>query len=177
MKGSRTTVIVQIALALLVVLAIAQLIGSSSGDEPTPSFTDFLAQVERGEVERVDLDTGDNTIAVTPVEGAEYETAYPDNTEQNLINNLRAEDITIAVEGKGGSALGTILIFGLPFLLFVFLWLFLIRRMMGGGSQLMKMGKSKAKLQSPEQPKITFRDVAGVDEAVEELHEIKEFLE
>jgi cell division protease FtsH len=175
-KSSRGTIIIQVVLALLVVLAVGRLLSQPS-QEQTPTYSDFINQVEAGEIERVTLDTADNTMEVVPGEGREYQTAYPDNTQENLVNQLRAQDVAIDVEGKGGSTIGTILLYTLPFLLFILLWLFLIRRTMGGGSQLMKMGKSKAKLQSPEQPKITFRDVAGVDEAVEELHEIKEFLE
>ena len=65
----------------------------------------------------------------------------------------------------------------LPFLLFIGFWIFLMNQMQGGGSKVMSFGKSRAKRMSVDSPKITFRDVAGADEAVEELHEIKEFLE
>ena len=65
----------------------------------------------------------------------------------------------------------------LPFVIFLLFWLFIINQMQGGGSKVMSFGKSRAKRMSVDSPKITFRDVAGVDEAVEELHEIKEFLE
>ncbi|MEA2406161.1 MAG: cell division protease FtsH, partial [Thermoleophilaceae bacterium] len=65
----------------------------------------------------------------------------------------------------------------LPFVIFLLFWLFIINQMQGGGSKVMSFGKSRAKRMSVDAPKITFRDVAGVDEAVEELHEIKEFLE
>ena len=65
----------------------------------------------------------------------------------------------------------------LPFLIFIGFWIFLMNQVQGGGSKVMSFGKSRAKRMSVDSPKITFRDVAGVDEAVEELHEIKEFLE
>ena len=65
----------------------------------------------------------------------------------------------------------------LPFVLFLGFWIFLMNQVQGGGSKVMSFGKSRAKRMSADSPKITFRDVAGVDEAVEELHEIKEFLE
>ena len=65
----------------------------------------------------------------------------------------------------------------LPFLIFIGFWIFLMNQVQGGGSKVMSFGKSRAKRLSVDSPKITFRDVAGVDEAVEELHEIKEFLE
>ena len=62
-------------------------------------------------------------------------------------------------------------------MLFFGFWLFLMNQMQGGGSRVMSFGKSRAKRMSVDAPKITFRDVAGADEAVQELHEIKEFLE
>ena len=81
------------------------------------------------------------------------------------------------VKGKGGGGWLTVLTYVLPFVIFLFFWLFIINQMQGGGSKVMSFGKSRAKRMSVDSPKITFRDVAGVDEAVEELHEIKEFLE
>ena len=81
------------------------------------------------------------------------------------------------VKPKGGSGWLTALTYILPFVIFLLFWLFIINQMQGGGSKVMSFGKSRAKRMSVDSPKITFRDVAGVDEAVEELHEIKEFLE
>ena len=77
----------------------------------------------------------------------------------------------------GGSSLFSILTYILPFILFFGFWFFLVNQMQGGGSRVMSFGKSRAKRMSVDAPKITFRDVAGVDEAVQELQEIKEFLE
>ena len=71
----------------------------------------------------------------------------------------------------------SLLTYVLPFLIFIGFWIFLMNQVQGGGSKVMSFGKSRAKRMSVDSPKITFRDVAGVDEAVEELHEIKEFLE
>ncbi len=83
----------------------------------------------------------------------------------------------VDVKPKGGSGWLTALTYILPFVIFLLFWLFIINQMQGGGSKVMSFGKSRAKRMSVDAPKITFRDVAGVDEAVEELHEIKEFLE
>ena len=77
----------------------------------------------------------------------------------------------------GNSAWWSILTYLLPFLLFFGFWIFLMNQVQGGGSKVMSFGKSRAKRMAPDSPKITFKDVAGVDEAVEELQEIKEFLE
>ena len=71
----------------------------------------------------------------------------------------------------------SILTYLLPFVLFFGFWIFLMNQVQGGDSKVMSFGKSRAKRMAPDSPKITFKDVAGVDEAVEELHEIKEFLE
>ncbi|HEU0318575.1 MAG TPA: ATP-dependent zinc metalloprotease FtsH, partial [Solirubrobacteraceae bacterium] len=81
------------------------------------------------------------------------------------------------VEGTKSNGWLSLLTYVLPFLIFIGFWIFLMRQMQGGGSKVMSFGKSKAKRMTADSPKITFRDVAGVDEAVEELHEIKEFLE
>ena len=106
-----------------------------------------------------------------------YQTAYPNNTEQNLVNTLEQKNVPIDVKAKSGSGWLTALTYILPFVIFLLFWLFIINQMQGGGSKVMSFGKSRAKRMSVDAPKITFRDVAGVDEAVEELHEIKEFLE
>jgi len=163
---------------IVVVLAyFAQQLISPGERKPEPSYSDFLGQVDRGQVREVTLNTKNNKIDVQPRRGTKYETAYPDNTEQALVNTLRQEKIPIDVKAKSGSGWITALTYILPFVIFLLFWLFIINQMQGGGSKVMSFGKSRAKRMSADSPKITFRDVAGVDEAVEELHEIKEFLE
>jgi cell division protease FtsH len=163
---------------IVVVLAFfAQRLISPSDRNPDPVYSDFLAQVEDGRVKEVTLNTKNNRLDVELAGGRKYQTAYPDNTEQNLVNQLVAEDIAVDVKQKGGSGWLTALTYILPFVIFLLFWLFIINQMQGGGSKVMSFGKSRAKRMSVDSPKITFRDVAGVDEAVEELHEIKEFLE
>ena len=173
------------AFPILIVVVLAffvQNLVSSGNEAKEPTYTDFLAQVDKNEVKKVTLNTGDNTIDVErkgpkDADNAEYETAYPSNTEQGLVDRLGRSRIPVDVEGSGGSAWSTLLIYALPLLLFLFFWIFILNQMQGGGSKVMSFGKSRAKRMSVDSPKITFRDVAGVDEAVEELHEIKEFLE
>jgi cell division protease FtsH len=163
---------------IVVVLAFfAQRLISPSDRNPDPVYSDFLAQVEDGRVREVTLNTKNNRLDVELAGGRKYQTAYPDNTEQNLVNQLRSENVDINVKQKGGSGWLTALTYILPFVIFLLFWLFIINQMQGGGSKVMSFGKSRAKRMSVDSPKITFRDVAGVDEAVEELHEIKEFLE
>ena len=90
---------------------------------------------------------------------------------------LKKENIPYDSKGKGSSWWSTLLISLLPFALLIGFWIFLMNQVQGGGSKVMSFGKSRAKRMTPDSPKIGFKDVAGVDEAVEELHEIKEFLE
>jgi cell division protease FtsH len=165
-------------IVIVVVLAFfAQKLISPDQAEKDPNYSEFLTQVDDKRVKSVTLNTKNNRIDVEPKKGEKYETAYPDNTEQNLVNTLRAEKIPIEVKAKSGSGWITALTYILPFVIFLLFWLFIINQMQGGGSKVMSFGKSRAKRMSVDAPKITFRDVAGVDEAVEELHEIKEFLE
>jgi cell division protease FtsH len=163
---------------IVVVLAFfAQKLISPGDKTRDPNYSQFLTQIEDGSVKDVTLSTKNNRIDVELKNGKKYQTAYPDNTEQNLTNQLRAENVPITVKPKGGSGWLTALTYILPFVIFLLFWLFIINQMQGGGSKVMSFGKSRAKRMSVDAPKITFRDVAGVDEAVEELQEIKEFLE
>ncbi|HEX3279426.1 MAG TPA: ATP-dependent zinc metalloprotease FtsH, partial [Thermoleophilaceae bacterium] len=147
-----------------------------------PNFTEFRQDIAAGKVQAATFNTKDNTIDFTLNEGGKqqkYTIGYPDNTEQDLVNQMASAKppVQVDVKGKGGSSWVSILTYVLPFVIFLLFWLFIINQMQGGGSKVMSFGKSRAKRMSVDSPKITFRDVAGVDEAVEELHEIKEFLE
>jgi cell division protease FtsH len=155
-----------------------RLISPSSSEEP-PTYSQFLTQIDRSpdSIKDVTLDTKTNTLDVTEADGNQYSTGYPPNTEESLVNSLRRQHIETNVKGTGGSSLLSILTYILPFILFFGFWVFLMNQMQGGGSRVMSFGKSRAKRMSVDAPKITFRDVAGADEAVQELHEIKEFLE
>ena len=165
---------------IVVVLAFfAQRLISPSERQETPSYNEFIGQVESGQVEQATLNTKDNSVDVKKKDGDEYETAFLDSgdAQAQLLNTLDRNDVKTEIKGKGGSSLLSLLTYILPFLLFFAFWIFLMNQMQGGGSRVMSFGKSRAKRMSVDAPKITFRDVAGVDEAVQELHEIKEFLE
>jgi cell division protease FtsH len=163
---------------IVVVLAFfAQKLISPGEKQKDTSYSQFVTQVDNDQVKKATLNTKNNRIDVEQRNGDKYETAYPDNTEQSLVNELQAADVDVDVKAKSGSGWLTALTYILPFVIFLLFWLFIINQMQGGGSKVMSFGKSRAKRMSVDSPKITFRDVAGVDEAVEELHEIKEFLE
>ncbi|MGB7589176.1 MAG: ATP-dependent metallopeptidase FtsH/Yme1/Tma family protein, partial [Solirubrobacterales bacterium] len=167
---------------LVVILAFVaqQWIGGGQGTEP-PSYNDLVAPktglIATGQVQEVTINTKDNSLDVKETNGDSFSTGYPPNTEQSLLNALEKNEVKTTVHGTGGSSLLSLLTYILPFVLFFGFWIFLMNQMQGGGSRVMNFGKSKAKRMSVDAPKITFRDVAGVDEAVQELQEIKEFLE
>ncbi len=172
------------AFPILIVIVLAffaqKLISGPSSSNP-PTYNQFVQQVKNdpSSIESVTFDQKSSSITVEEQEGSSYSTGYPNtgNGPTQLLNLLGKKDITTKVEGTGGSSFLSILTYILPFILFFGFWVFLMNQMQGGGSRVMSFGKSRAKRMSVDAPKITFRDVAGVDEAVQELQEIKEFLE
>ncbi len=179
-RMSRSGALVPI-LIVIVLAFFAQRIISPSTKEDTPNYGEFIAMIdsptESQKIQSVDIKTNDNTLDVTETDGTKFSTGYPDNTEEGLVNTLERHHISTSVQGKGGSSFLGLLTYILPFVLILAFWIFLMNQMQGGGSRVMNFGKSRAKRMSVDAPKITFRDVAGADEAVQELHEIKEFLE
>ena len=172
---------------LVVILAfIAQKVITTDSGTPAPSYTELVKPktglIASGKVEEVSVNVKDSTLDVKRTNGESFSTGYPPNTEPTLLKVLEEGEQSNAlkvtkVHGTGGSSLLSLLTYILPFILFFGFWIFLMNQMQGGGSRVMNFGKSKAKRMSVDAPKITFRDVAGVDEAVQELEEIKEFLE
>jgi cell division protease FtsH len=165
---------------IVVVLAFfAQRLISPGSDHETPDYNTFVERVDNNQIESVTWNTKDNSLNVKQTDGTSYDEAYPDSdaSQAQLLNSLQQHNVKTEIKGKGGSSLLSLLTYILPFLLFFAFWIFLMNQMQGGGSRVMSFGKSRAKRMSVDAPKITFRDVAGADEAVQELHEIKEFLE
>src|SRR5262249_56537048 len=105
------------------------------------------------------------------------EIGYVEPAVPELFKELKEAGVSYNVESEKSSALLSLLTYIIPFVLFFGFWIFLMNQVQGGGSKVMSFGKSRAKRLSADSPKITFRDVAGVDEAVEEPHAIKGFLE
>jgi cell division protease FtsH len=168
---------------LVVVLAfVAQHLISPGSSSQAPSYSELVnpktGLIVENQIEEVSINVKDSTLDVVKTNGEKFSTGYPPNTEESLLKLLNESKTTkTVVHGTGGSSLLSILTYILPFVLFFGFWIFLMNQMQGGGSRVMNFGKSKAKRMSVDAPKITFRDVAGVDEAVQELQEIKEFLE
>src|SRR3954447_19820622 len=173
------------AFPILIVVVLAffaqKLISPGPQDRPN-TFADFLTQLDNGQIQKATVKTKDNTIDVVLRDKSKYEVGFVDDYGGKLTHPLTAAERThkiqdFTVEGRKSNGWLSLLTYVLPFLIFIGFWIFLMNQVQGGGSKVMSFGKSRAKRMSVDSPKITFRDVAGVDEAVEELHEIKEFLE
>jgi cell division protease FtsH len=166
-------------LIVIVLAFFAQRLISPPEPRDAPDFGEFRTTLENHpeQIESVTFQQKTETVKVVETSGDEYTTGYPSELEGTLVNAANDNHVDTEVEGTGGSSFLSILTYILPFVLFFGFWLFLMNQMQGGGSRVMSFGKSRAKRMSVDAPKITFRDVAGADEAVQELHEIKEFLE
>jgi cell division protease FtsH len=176
------------AIVLLAFLVIGFEIASARKHAPahTTKTTDLSQLISRaaskpGSIGRVVFDPSSLLVTATLTGGNVLRANYPsDQSALTLQNLLERQKIDFAAKPPSHrSALESILIFLLPFLLLAGVWIFLMRRMRGGAGglgQISSFGKSRARRLSPDLPTIGFKDVAGVDEAVEELQEIKEFL-
>ena len=166
-----------IVIVLLVYLASQTLITRGDAEKKLTT-SQLIEQVEAGRVQEVTFNPNRNQINATLVGGDKVKVHYAsDQAQFDFQEKLQAEGITFDSKGRGGSWWSSLLISVLPFVLLIGFWIFLMNQVQGGGSKVMSFGKSRAKRMTPDSPKIGFKDVAGADEAVEELQEIKEFLE
>jgi cell division protease FtsH len=150
--------------------------GSTHGPQRN-EYTLVTKEIPNHEIKSVVFKTKGDVLEVTRKDNTKFELGYTEQTTPELKKELREADVSYTTEPNKSSVILGLLVTVLPILIFVFIWIFLLNQIQGGGSKVMSFGKSRAKRLSADSPKITFRDVAGVDEAVEELHEIKEFLE
>jgi cell division protease FtsH len=168
-------IVVGVLLAALLMNALRP-----DGDSTDLTYGGLISQVENdpAAIDEVVFEPNKQNIQVSFADGRTAEVSYPSNESQiELQNQLEAANVPFDSKSTGGSVLGQLLIILLPVLLICGLLFFFLRRSQGGSSAAMSFGKSRARRVAPNAPKVTFKDVAGADEAVEELHEIKEFLE
>jgi len=147
--------------------------GTNSGPDKGISLTQLLNDADQGKISDVVVNAQEVTGHYT--DKTLFHTQIPSNYP-DLYNTLRQHGVNINIKDQNSNAWLSILIQFAPFVLLLGLWFFLLRQMQSGGNKAMSFGKSRARLLSMQQKKITFKDVAGVDEAKEELKEIIEFL-
>jgi len=137
------------------------------------TFSEFITWVDAGQVDKVTI-TG-NELSGTTKSGERFRTYAPLQYEA-LGNRLIERNVLVTAKEPTNSPWATLLYSWAPILLLIGFWIFFMRQMQSGGNKALSFGKSRAKLSSSSQKKVTFKDVAGVDEAKEELQEIIEFL-
>ena len=161
-------------LVVAVVMMTAYQSFNSASNGNVTDYTTFITDIENGQVRQAKFE--DNEILVTKADGAKYTTVIP-LEDKNLLNDLLNKKVK--VEGtpqERRGLLSQILIAWFPMLLLIGVWVFFMRQMQGGGGKAMSFGKSRARMMTQEQIKTTFADVAGCDEAKEEVAEIVDFL-
>jgi cell division protease FtsH len=166
-----------IVVVVIVYLLFTQVSGPTK-KSPNIVYSQLIQKTEQDQVKSVQFNPNSQQIAFVLKNGDKGTVSYPSpESEANFEKILLAHNVTFSSKKTGGFSWASILVALIPFVILIVFWIFLMNQVQGGGSKVMSFGKSRAKRMTPDAPKITFRDVAGVDEAVEELQEIKDFLE
>ncbi|HEX5021560.1 MAG TPA: ATP-dependent zinc metalloprotease FtsH [Candidatus Binatia bacterium] len=157
----------------LIILAVFSVFNKQHGREPEIVFSEFMTAVDRGDVQKVTIQ-GHN-IQGEYKNGERFRTFAPNDPE--LVKSLRDKKVKIAAKPEEDSPWYMVLLLNwFPMLLLIGVWIFFMRQMQVGGGKAMSFGKSRAKLLTENQHRVTFSDVAGVDEAKDDLQEIIAFL-
>jgi len=168
-----------VVIVLLVWVASQTLIPHAKSEKKV-TLSQFVALAQRNDVGNVLLNPSKRSISFTITDQQDKKATvhYPaDQSVPQITEVLQSKGVEYDSKGTGGFSWVSAFFSLLPFIILIAFWIFLMNQVQGGGSKVMSFGKSRAKRMAPDSPKIGFKDVAGVDEAVEELQEIKEFLE
>ena len=170
-----------IVVAVVGVLLALQYLAPNGGYQQVDT-SQMVSYIKDGKVEKITFVDGDQEIRATLDNGQQVMSSWVAGQQVGLVNQVQAEVASGQIENYNvdvpkPSLIGSILATLLPFALIILLFLFLMNQVQGGGGRVMQFAKSKAKLISKDMPKTTFTDVAGCEEAIEELGEIKEFLQ
>lgn len=160
-----------ISLAMVIVFNLFSQPQHSS--QPSVTYSEFLRQAAKGEVSEVVIQG--NTLTGKTTDGKSFQIYVPN--DPGLVDKLIAEKVEVRAEPVEDSPwYMTLLVSWFPMLLLIGVWIFFMRQMQGGAGRAMSFGRSRARMLNQEQGKVTFDDVAGVDEAKEELSEVVDFL-
>jgi cell division protease FtsH len=165
--------VVLAVVALVVALVVSQLPGGDSGR--SLSLSELQTKLAAGDVASAKVADRDHVVSGKLTDGTSYHTTFPAEYADDLTTALVAANVQVKVDGQQASPIGGLLLSLLPTLLIIGVVIWLLTSAQGGRG-VMQFGRSRAKRWKPEGPVVTFADVAGIDEAVEELVEVKEFL-
>jgi cell division protease FtsH len=168
------TLVFWVVLICVAVLLFTVVKTGQSPKETQISFTEFLQKVEDKQVAEVTI-TGSEVHGVYQNKQLGFSTFIPVNYP-TLYDLLRTNNVVTHFKSESSNSWLGILLNASPFIVLLGFWIFMMRQMQSGGNKALSFGKSRARLHSTQQKKVTFKDVAGVEEAKEELQEIIEFL-
>jgi len=164
-----------VLIAVAVVLWQMVKVGGSSSKEQEINFSQFMSQAQEGNVTSVTITGNDVHGQVHTPKDQSFHTIIPANYP-DLYKILQDKGVSVNIKEPSDNTWVSLLINGVPILLIFALWIFMMRQMQTGGNKALSFGKSRARLLSTQQKKVTFKDVAGVTEAKDELREIIDFL-
>src|SRR6187549_217623 len=175
MSSNVNKLIFWLVIACLVIILYTVVKPGKTKVEQPLTFSQFLTAVEAGKIKTVQITA--NEVKGTFVDEAEgtLKTLIPSNYP-DVYKMLRDKNVNVEIKEASNANLISLIINSIPFILLLALYFFMIRQMQSGGNKALSFGKSRARLHSSQQKKVTFKDVAGVEEAKEELQEIIEFL-
>ncbi len=165
-----------LVVAVVLMSVFQNIVPGDSTEDKNSNYTQFIQDVRQGLIREVKIE--DRTITGLRRSGERFETYIPTAYDKDLLNDLITQNVrVVGVPPEERSILGQILISWFPMLLLIGVWIFFMRQMQGGGGKgAMSFGKSKARLMGEDQIKTTFKDVAGCDEAKEEVQELVDYL-
>ena len=173
MKEAFKSIALWLGIALMIILAF-NFFNSNQMRTPVEPFSTFVQQVEKGQVKKV-LIQGQKVVGITK-DGKQFETYLPPGYNE-VVKKLTEKGVEIQVKPEEGSPWYiTVLVSWLPMIFLILLWLSMMRQMSAGSSKALSFAKSRAKVFIDNKPKVTFKDVAGIDEVKEEVAEIVDFL-
>jgi cell division protease FtsH len=173
MNSNIKTAIFWVVLICVAVLLWAVVKQGGARKDTSLSFTQFMTEVENGKVKWVTI--AGNEVRGTFTDNTGLRTLIPSNYPE-VYKTLREKGVNVEIKEAGSSQWVSLVVNAIPFVLLLAFWIFMMRQMQSGGNKALSFGKSRARLHSSQQKKVTFKDVAGVEEAKEELQEIIEFL-
>ena len=174
-------IFLMVAVFMAVILLWNFLDSVQNGSPDEQSYTDFIGLMDKGRIKEVRITQSGQVTGKYVPDGSdtarEFKAIIPKDGMETIATHLSDNGVTVEIQNdEQNNWFYVLLSSGLPILLFIGFWIFIMRRMQAGGNQALSFGKSRAKLSTNQQKKVTFEDVAGIEEAKEELQEIVEFL-